>query len=321
MMKAGSIFQEKGVIIASERNNDSCMLTFSCESIAPVIKPGQFVSILPPSPFRECVPPVRPIDVAEGLIPLYNPADVTILRRPFSMFRVTENGEGPFERASITILFRIIGKGTRLIAGMAPGQPLDVMGPLGHPFPLPPSTGQRVFLIAGGFGIAPLMPLARLLVQRGNPVMFLWGVTEASHAPVPVLPNSGAFQSVSGLSVGELTTLGVPSLVAADTNDGSSFRGTVCELFMKLVETEGPEHCRVPLVYTCGPEIMMRKIAEYCQNRNWQCRVSLEKFMACGLGACMSCVCNIKKTAEEHYYSRTCTEGPSFWGDTVVWEK
>ncbi|MBN2385081.1 dihydroorotate dehydrogenase electron transfer subunit [bacterium] len=298
---------------------DSSLLTFKSEHIAAQIGPGQFMNILPPSPLSECVHPNRLIGAEYSVHSDYNPEQVTMLRRPLSLYRVRPSTtERPGE---LSVLFRVIGKGTRLIADLKTGQTIDVLGPLGKPYPLPESLDQLVFLIAGGFGIAPLIPLAELLSKRGQPVFVFWGVPDGAKPPLRLNRNRGKWAKLSGLAVRELQRAGIPSFVASDQTCDHAYQGTVCQLFQQYLDlVSGPGNAQ-PIIYTCGPEIMMKIISEQAQTRGWPCRVSLEKYMACGLGACMSCVCMVKRDNGEPSYARTCSDGPSFWGDTIVWEK
>lgn len=316
-MSQNSIFKEICRITTKTCQQDSCLMLLESDRIAEIIEPGQFINVLPPPIFKGCVPPYRIVNEEFGEHLINDPSDVTMLRRPFSLYCVSRPTTG--SPGTVGILFRIIGKGTRLIAGLDPGDKLDILGPLGKPYPLPITSAQPVFLIAGGFGVAPLLSLAYLLVERGNPIVFFWGVPSMESVPLALISGENSNSSLSGFAIEELHLKGIPSLIASDDGSGSCFHGTVCELFHEYIISQDVPYEEDPYIYTCGPELMMAKTTEYAKNKGWQCRVSLEKYMACGIGACLSCVCNIKTNDNNNHYQRTCTEGPSFPGEKVVW--
>ena len=255
-------FQEKSTIITREQLTvDVVRLTLHCPRIAAAAKPGQFVMVR----------------AGATLDPL--------LRRPFSIHKVSAGG-------SLAILFKVIGKGTRLLATAAPGDELEVLGPLGRGF-VPDPAGPHC-LIGGGMGIAPLYFLAQHLLAAGG-----------SHANPPVLLGAQT-QAELLLLAQEFSELGYPVLTATD--DGSlGHQGFVTDLLDRLL-TE------VRQVYVCGPMPMMRTVAAKCQNAGVACQVSLETHMACGLGACLGCAFPVSGG-----YRHVCKDGPVFPAAEVLW--
>jgi dihydroorotate dehydrogenase electron transfer subunit len=256
-------FQEKSPIVTREQlTGDVVRLTLLCPRIAAIAKPGQFVMVR----------------AGETLDPL--------LRRPFSIHKVAADG-------TLAILFKVIGKGTRLLATAAPGDKLDVIGPLGRGF-IPDPAGPHC-LIGGGMGIAPLYFLAQQLLASGT-----------SHANPPVLLGAQT-QAELLLLAQEFTELGYPVLTATD--DGSlGHQGFVTDLLDRLL-------IEVRQVYVCGPMPMMRTVAAKCQNAGVACQVSLETHMACGLGACLGCAF----PASNGGYRHVCKDGPVFPAEEVLW--
>lgn len=256
-------FQEKAPVVAREQlTAEVIRLTLRCPRIAAAATPGQFVM-------------VRAGDTLDPL-----------LRRPLSIHRVSGADE-------LAVLFKVVGKGTRLLAAAKPGSTLDVIGPLGRGF-VPAPEGPHC-LIGGGMGIAPLYFLAQhLLEARG------------SHAGPPVLLGAQT-QAELLLLAQEFTGLGYPVLTATD--DGSlGHPGFVTDLLDTLL----PE---VRQVYVCGPLPMMRTVAAKCHQAGVACQVSLETHMACGLGACLGCTV----PARDGGYHHVCKDGPVFPAEEVVW--
>jgi dihydroorotate dehydrogenase electron transfer subunit len=230
--------------------------------IAAAAQPGQFVMVR----------------VGEGLDPL--------LRRPFSIHQVTSEG-------TLSLLFKTIGKGTRLLAGIVPGMDVSLIGPLGKGFNLHPEG--PFCMIGGGMGIAPLYFLAQKFRQ-----------SEKSDNNQPVLLGAQT-QAELMLLAEEFTGLGYSVLTATD--DGSlGHQGFVTELLDEIL-------LKVKQVYVCGPMPMMKIVAAKCFNAGVSCQVSLETHMACGLGACLGCTF----PARGGGYKHICTDGPVLSADEVVW--
>lgn len=207
-----------------------------------------------------------------------------ILRRPFSVHRAY--GE------RIEILFQVLGDGTRALAQKECGDSMDAIGPLGTGWCVPDDV-EHALLVGGGLGAAPLGMLAEELASRGV------AVTVALGAPTA--------ERLVGRELFEANA----RLVALATDDGSEgehgFVTLACERLLA-------EH-DFDIVCVCGPEIMERTVTAQAADAGVPCRVSLERLMACGIGACLSCVVT---TTDGRV--RACVDGPVFDADTLVWE-
>ena len=213
------------------------------------------------------------------------PGTERVLRRPFSVHAVA--GE------AIAILFQVLGEGTREMAGWTHGFATDLLGPLGSGFDVPPATA-RALLVAGGLGAAPLGLLSQRLAERGVAVTAALGAPSAER-----LVSRGVFESTA-------------RKVVYTTDDGSyGERGFVTSLVEGLLAADPPD-----VVAVCGPEPMARIVAAQADAAGVPCLVSLERLMACGVGACLSCV-----VATRDGLKRACVDGPVFDAEEVLWDE
>lgn len=223
----------------------------------PAMKPGQFVEI----------------EVRDSA--------ATFLRRPISVNFVDEDTN------ELWLLIRKAGEGTRHLIDMPEGAIVNMILPLGNGFTLNPA-GQRVLLVGGGVGVAPLLYLGKVLGQRGIRSEFLLGARSAADV----------------LEFDQFSALGT---VHVSTEDGSMGE-------KGLVTAHSVWQEKFDLVYCCGPAPMMKAVAAICKNSSTQCEVSLENMMACGLGACLCCV---EGTVKGNVC--VCTEGPVFNINQLTW--
>lgn len=212
-----------------------------------------------------------------------------LLRRPFSVCGVQG---GLFQ-----VLYRVVGKGTEILSReVRKGDRLPLLGPLGRGFREPPRGGTRL-LVAGGIGIAPLLFLASSL--RNERFRFLAGFASARE----IIP------------AGEISNL--PLDVEISTDDGTAGRaGLVTELLEERLRQEGGSRFSI---YTCGPKPMLKKMASIAAGCGLPCQVSLESFMACGLGACQGCAVKSAPGEGRPYY-HVCKDGPVFDSRQIDWE-
>ncbi|MCK5595314.1 dihydroorotate dehydrogenase electron transfer subunit [bacterium] len=211
-----------------------------------------------------------------------------LLRRPISIHSVENN--------VIEILYKVVGRGTGLLSEKSCGDSIDVMGPLGNGFDYQSLVTCHLspILVGGGIGIAPLYFLARKLVEKYSNVTVLIGA-DAKH---------------NILCVDKLKKLGCR--VKVSTNDGSTgINGTVVNLLKKELS---PENVKLK-IFACGPIPMLKQINRLVSVYNVSSQVSLEKRMACGIGACMGCIIKVKNG-----YKRVCKDGPVFDIKEVIWE-
>lgn len=214
-----------------------------------------------------------------------------LLRRPFSIC-------GHQDREVLLILYKKVGQGTAILASKKKGKYLSILGPLGNGFH-EPMNHDIPLLVGGGMGLAPLLFLAQSL-NRGK---------------FHLLAGFGSKKDVFPMEqiIGPLTNLSV------STDDGSlEFKGLVTDLFKERVASfrGQPKNIRV---YTCGPRPMLEQIVRICTDKKITCQVSLETYMACGVGACLGCAVKASPKTGQTYF-HVCTDGPVFLGEDIDWE-
>ncbi len=250
---------EKALIISNNKKHDNqYVMELEASETVKECKPGQFLHVR----------------VGAGLDPL--------LRRPLSLYDVDKKDK------RISLLYKVVGKGTALLADMPGGTILDIMGPLGRGFSMPESA-KKCLLVGGGVGMAPLFYLARELRGKAKKVLILYGVGNEKEL----------------LALDRLEAIGSRVLIA--TMDGSrGIKGPLAPaLFSGMLEAES-----IDMVYTCGPEAMMRLWQKWARENHIPGEVSLEEYMACGVGACLGCARKIKP--DEEHYVKICRDGPVF---------
>lgn len=208
------------------------------------------------------------------------------LRRPLSVYRT--DGD------RLHIVYHVKGEGTRLLAGKLPGdRSMDLIGPIGRAWPIPENC-QRALIVGGGVGAAPLGMLAQELGDRGIETVALLGA-----------------QSVARL-VGQDYFATCGASVTCATDDGSyGVTGLITEPLKELLESKPFD-----IAYICGPEAMQVKVSALTVFHGIQTYVSLERLMACGVGACLSCV--VPTTQGQ---KRACVDGPVFDAEEVLWDE
>jgi len=236
----------------------------------PGSRPGQFVMLSPG---------------ARGSVSRCDP----LLPRPMAVYRTHRAADG----ARVEILFKVHGRGTALLADVLPGDRVSVVGPLGTPFPDPP-TGARAVVTAGGTGIASVYELAAGLHERGISVRVLLGARRASDL----------------MGERDFAARGIDLAIA--TEDGSrGTRGLVTDLLADALSAPG--EC---VVYACGPTPMMAATARIAEQRGAACHASLENPMACGFGVCLGCAAPLRSGG----FALVCRDGPVLPARDVAWE-
>lgn len=200
--------------------------------------------------------------------------DEPILSRPIS---VEDVGEG-----SISFVYQVIGRGTEIMSGLKKGDYVDILGPSGNGFNIEGLKG-RVGIVTGGIGIAPMVYTAKSLKNCETDIYC-------------------GFRNKSYL-LNELSPYVNITYISTESGEEGQ-KGYVTDIFL-------PE--KYDVVLCCGPEIMMNKIIKMCMEKNVPVYVSMEKHMACGVGACLVCTC---KTTQGN--KRTCKDGPVFLGSDVI---
>ncbi|MGI2731435.1 MULTISPECIES: dihydroorotate oxidase B electron transfer subunit [Bacillus cereus group] len=219
-------------------------------------EPGQFVHI----------------KIAEGITPL--------LRRPISICNVDQ------EKNEFTMLYRAEGQGTKTLAKRKQGELVDVLGPLGHGFPVEEAeAGQTALLVGGGIGVPPLYELSQRLVAKGVRVIHILG-----------------FQTKDVVFYEEkFAELGDTYVATVDGTHGT--KGFVTD----VIDNYGIDF---DILYSCGPLAMLRALeGRYKEKKAY---ISLEERMGCGIGACFACVCHLQEDPSGHSYKKVCSDGPVF---------
>lgn len=224
-----------------------------------------------------------------------------LLGRPFALYDVALDDMG--RPVGIDIVYLVVGKLTGLLAELKAGDSVDVWGPLGNGFP-EPATNGHVALVAGGIGQTPFLAHIRELLGTHG-----YGGQPPRHRAERVSLYYGVRTSDLAAGVEQFRTAGAAVHLAS--NDGSiGYHGFVTDL---LAQHEPPDH-----IFGCGPEPMLRALAEQAERRGIPCQMSLETPMACGVGICFSCVTPVK-TADGWDYQRVCVDGPVFDAACLRW--
>ncbi|TLN15040.1 dihydroorotate dehydrogenase electron transfer subunit, partial [bacterium] len=247
---------------------DHYLMRVLAPEIAKKAKPGQFVHVLPGSTMDP------------------------LLRRPISL-----HGIDP-AKGTISLLYRVVGRGTKMMSEMSVNGEIDVMGPLGKGFDIPDKI-RKALVVGGGIGVAPLMPLLQSLKHYRIETTVLLGAAGKDYL----------------LGVRQIEGLGIR--VEAATDDGTyGHKGFVTDLVSRHLAGPKPDY-----FYACGPNPMLSKLAQIMNRAGIPGQVSLEERMGCGVGACLACVCKVKVAgarqqdsgaAPEFEYQKVCTDGPVF---------
>ena len=262
--------------VSRNRDLGAChfLLTLEAEVIAAAAAPGQFFMLR----FAGCMDPLLP--------------------RPMSVSNVipAEGGRG----GRIEILHKVVGKGTDRLSALRIGEHVQVLGPLGKPFAVPPASapGSPALMVAGGIGIAIFPFLVPELKRQGYEPVLLFGARSARE-----LVRKDWF-----------TRRGVA--VHAATEDGSEgVKGFVTTPLQAALRSTA----RPAVAYACGPQAMLKAVAALLNSAGVPAQLSLESYMGCGIGACLGCVVKVRRE-DGFVYQRICVDGPTFPATEVLWE-
>jgi dihydroorotate dehydrogenase electron transfer subunit len=253
---------EARVVGVAQLTENHYVTYLEAPAIAEEACPGQFVMVRPLAP-------------------------TTLLPRPLGISRVGRT------QGRIALLIRVRGSGTHSLVTQAAERTLLVWGPLGRGYTMP-ASGDEIVLVAGGYGIAPLVFMTEESVRAGARVTVVIGASTARRIVAEdVMRRAGARVQVA-------------------TEDGSAgFPGLASGA---AAEALGPKTTRL---HACGPLGMLRAIAELCAQRGIECEVSMEERMACGVGACMGCPIPVVSGG----YKMACSDGPVFAASQVDWTR
>ena len=255
-------------VLAYRRIGAYHSLTFVAPDMAERANPGQFVSV-----------------GVEG--------NATLVRRPFSIYSVSRHG--PWA-GTIEIVFDVVGEGTRWMSSLVKHDVVDLVGPLGRPFPMPQ---QQVgcLLVGGGYGAAPLLYLAQRLQQANLRVDMIMGAGTQERL----------FNAI------EAKRLATSALFT--TEDGSfGTQGRVTDVMERALEASA-----IGVIYACGPMAMLEAVSAVAKRHRIAVQVAVEEAMACGVGVCMTCVVPYKREGQI-VNVRSCVEGPVLNGRRIRWE-
>ena len=235
-----------------------------------------------------------------------------LLRRPFSFADVTCEGD----KTLVDILYCVVGPASLRMTTLSTGDSVSVIGPLGNGF-LVPEGKQKALLVAGGMGAGPLQHLAKLLTADypNIDVMAFAGAKTARDLPFEAQLDEISQQL--GFSLSEFAKYGIESLVATD--DGSAgWHGLVSDYLADWLD-QATFAGKDAIIYSCGPEAMLAKVADIARAKDIDCQVSMERMMACGIGLCQSCAVECKADRPgKTIYKLCCKDGPVFDSREVV---
>lgn len=263
--------QEVGEIFRVQRVGDYLQYTVVAPGVAAGFKPGHFVA------------------VAVG-----GENSAMVLRRAFALYGATPGGDFA---GTVQFVVAEHGAGTRWLSRQRVGDRLDLVGPLGTPFPVP-SFPAPVVLVGGGYGTAPLIPLAQRLIEQGCAVEMIIGAATATRLFGEVI----ARRTVGG--------------VVVTTDDGSAgVRGRVTDVLPQVIARG-----QAQAVYACGPMAMLRAVDAVARAHGVPAQVAVEEAMACGIGVCMTCVLPVRGEDGRSRLLRSCVDGPVFAADRIRWD-
>jgi dihydroorotate dehydrogenase electron transfer subunit len=260
--------QVNGEVLSLRRVGAYHAMTVVAPGVAEIAKPGQFVT------------------VAVG-----GPDTSMMMRRPFSIYQIRERG---VYGGTVEFIFSIEGRGTAWLAARQAHEPIDIVGPLGKAFSLPREPATCV-LVGGGYGTAPLFPLADALRARGCRIDFVMGASKEERL------------------FGALDAKRISATLSVTTEDGSvGHRGRVSDVLPDVLSSS-----KADVVYACGPMGMLRAVSRIADAAGIACQIAVEELMACGVGVCMTCVLPVVGDDGVTRMVRSCVDGPVFHGDRV----
>lgn len=222
---------------------------------------------------------------------VYPGKESTLLPRPISICEVNR------EQSSLRLVYRVAGKGTGELSHYKSGRRVYLLGVLGNGYDLTKAEGKHAMLMAGGIGVPPILELAKQLSGR---------VEEGAKKPITSrISIVVGYRDCNTFLLEELQQYGDVYVASEDGSVG--IKGNV----MNAID-ENKLSCDI--IYSCGPMPMLRAIKNYAKENNIEAYISLEERMACGVGACLGCVCKTKDVDHHSHVNnaRICTDGPVF---------
>jgi dihydroorotate dehydrogenase electron transfer subunit len=285
----------------------------------PPTEPGQFIQIA----CRDLAPDDCAADSADSELtwsPGHPPqihgrellGPLAVLRRPFSLAGRSDSKDG----VTLEIIHRVVGVGTDWMGRLNLGDRVGIIGPLGNRFVLP-AHDRPALLVGGGVGIPPMLYLAEALANHPAGAVAFCGVTTADLLPLKIIAKPDP-AGTPVLCTDEFARHHIPTVISSD--DGAvGRRGLVTHALQDYLDRTNSH----PLIFTCGPEPMMKAVGNIALARGCECQVAVERAMACGMGTCQSCVIRVKATGRPDgrtwVYRLACTDGPVFQAADLLW--
>jgi len=294
--------------------------------------PGQFINVL-------CESDLKALSASEGRNvedgdqwPQATGLEISrrwpVVRRPFSVSRVgampEKNAPGRVARdvgrVRLEVLVRAVGTGSQFLHSRPVGSLLNVVGPLGNHFTAP-SDDRLCILVGGGCGVAPIFGLADYLTDLGKRCLCFFGAKDAHDMPVTYRldpPATDIRVEPTGL-VEEFAEDDIPTVLA--TEDGSAgYRGRITEalsIYLRDLWKGDPL-----ALYGCGPTPMLKALSDIARHYRLPCQMSLERFMGCGIGVCLSCATKRRdpKSEKGWTFRLTCRDGPVVDAADMIWD-
>jgi len=274
-----TLYVENAVILANvQREEGQFILGLKAPKTAASALPGQFVHI--------------------------QVSDERPLRRPISIM-LTDPDAG-----TIDLLAKAVGDGTRELSERKAGEYLSVLGPVGRPFDLA-DTSRRYVCIGGGVGLPPVIFAADRLAGQADVILFAGSEIEF---PFALRPSGFMLPGINGNTILAITSLeerGIPSRLASNAGLYGCYEGHVPALardYLLALDEAERQRC---ILLACGPHPMLHAVARLSRELNIPAQLSLEEYMACGIGGCAGCVVKTLEDGKE-YYRRVCVDGPVF---------
>ncbi|HEY85594.1 MAG TPA: dihydroorotate dehydrogenase electron transfer subunit [Chloroflexi bacterium] len=259
----------KNIVVEKNKEvkSDHFIMSFKDKEIAEDVRKGQFVEL----------------KINDGL--------GNLLRKPISIHDVYEN--------KVSLLYKVIGKGTKALSKYKKGEELSILGPLGNGFPNI-ADDKEILLVAGGIGFAPFS----LIMREVKNWKLFYGFRDASEFLLEGATSDIHYENEQ---------------IFITTDNGSmGTKGFVTDKLEEYLR----ENSQNKIIFSCGPNIMMKKVAEIANQYNVVSYLSLEEYMGCGIGVCAGCVAKIKNPDKPDgwEFKKVCKDGPVFRGDEIIWD-
>lgn len=274
-----TIYEEKAKIISNvAKEGGQFILRLKAAKISAAAQPGQFIHIR----------------VSEG----------RALRRPISIMCTNP------KQGKLDLLVKTVGQGTDDLAQRRTGEELSILGPIGRPFDLA-DLSKRYVCIGGGVGIPPMIAVAQALKGKADIVVFAGSELEF---PFALKPSGFLLPGIDGNTIRGISSLeewGVPSRLASNIGMYGCHEGFVTDLTANYLQALDKMERKRCIILSCGPHPMLHAVADLARHFEIPAQLSLEEYMACGIGGCAGCVVRTIEKGKK-YYRRVCVDGPVF---------